>query len=38
MAIEATTQSRLAKFPLTFEYDKTLREIKKHTKLRSPVA
>ncbi len=30
-----TTQSKLAKLPITFEYDKTLREIKHNVKVRT---
>lgn len=34
-SIKTTTPSKLAKVPLTFEYDKTLRDIKHSVKIRT---
>jgi hypothetical protein len=35
MVFEITAPSKLAKLPLAFEYDKTLREIKRTVKVRT---
>lgn len=35
MVLEITAPSKLAKLPLAFEYDKTLREIKHTVKIRT---
>lgn len=36
VSTQPITRSRLTRFTLSFEYDKTLREIKQHVKLRTP--